>query len=563
MRVFQNSYRDQAGVLRKTRMWYIEFTDHLERRRRVSGLRDRRQTEAIGRNVEKLVRCKVSGEALDPPLIKWVETCLPALRARLGRIGLLDAGRIAALRPLLTQLDGEPGAPGFCQTLAAKGDTPRHVKLLCARVRRVIEGCQFTYWSDISPSRLTAYLADLREDSVDAQGNIKPGISAQTFNFYLAAFKQFCRWMVRDGRASKSPVAHLQGLNVRTDRRHDRRALSVKEVRWLLETTRSEPRRFGMTGPQRAMLYRLAIETGLRAGELASLTAGSFDLSGARPTVTVLAGYSKRRREDVLALRPDTAAELRDALSRMLPHVKAFNVPDKTSKMFRADLAAARTVWLAGATTAQERRTRERSAFLSFRDGSGRVADFHALRHTAGSLLAASGAHPKVAQAIMRHSDINLTLSRYSHIYAGQEADAVAALPDLSLPAEQADAATGTDGRTIEGNLPADTHLPDGQGHGRQAVPKTLARNLAHEGGFQRTSAVHGGLEAQNDDSANALENIGQTACLQGKMNTSARSSAGQSIGFLNRRSEVRVLSGVLADRAACPPPGLRQRTRV
>jgi len=81
---------------------------------------------------------------------------------------------------------------------------------------------------------------------------------------------------------------------------------------------------------------------------------------------------------------------------------------------------------------------------------AGRVADFHALRHTAGSLLAAAGVHPKVAQAVMRHSDMNLTLSRYSHVYAGQETDAVAALPDLSAPASESTKATGTDDATAQ-----------------------------------------------------------------------------------------------------------------
>ncbi|MEI7836642.1 MAG: hypothetical protein WCK05_09545 [Planctomycetota bacterium] len=45
----------------------------------------------------------------------------------------------------------------------------------------------------------------------------------------------------------------------------------------------------------------------------------------------------------------------------------------------------------------------------------------------------------------MRHSDVNLTLSRYSHVYAGQETDAVAALPDLSGPARESAKMTGTD----------------------------------------------------------------------------------------------------------------------
>ena len=96
------------------------------------------------------------------------------------------------------------------------------------------------------------------------------------------------------------------------------------------------------------------------------------------------------------------------------------------------NLAAARKAWLDEAKTSAERQRREESDFLAYRDAAGRVADFDALRHTTSSLLAASGAHPKVAQAIMRHSDINLTLSRYSHVYSGDEAAAVAKLPDFA-----------------------------------------------------------------------------------------------------------------------------------
>jgi len=48
-------------------------------------------------------------------------------------------------------------------------------------------------------------------------------------------------------------------------------------------------------------------------------------------------------------------------------------------------------------------------------DDAGRYAVFHSLRHSTGSLLAAAGVHPKVAQSIMMHSSINLTMSRYTH----------------------------------------------------------------------------------------------------------------------------------------------------
>ena len=90
-----------------------------------------------------------------------------------------------------------------------------------------------------------------------------------------------------------------------------------------------------------------------------------------------------------------------------------FNLPSRTGDMIHADLA---------------------DAGISYVDDSGRYADFHSLRYTTGSLLAASGVHPKVAQSLMRHSDINLTLSRYSHVFKGQENEAIAKLSDLSQP---------------------------------------------------------------------------------------------------------------------------------
>jgi hypothetical protein len=60
------------------------------------------------------------------------------------------------------------------------------------------------------------------------------GLSAQTYNHYLKAAKQFTRWLVRDQRTPTDPLAHLSRLNVKVDRRHDRRALSEEEFTRLI-----------------------------------------------------------------------------------------------------------------------------------------------------------------------------------------------------------------------------------------------------------------------------------------------------------------------------------------
>ena len=44
---------------------------------------------------------------------------------------------------------------------------------------------------------------------------------------YTRAIKQFCRWMIDAVRATSSPVAGLKIVNAESDRRHERRALTL------------------------------------------------------------------------------------------------------------------------------------------------------------------------------------------------------------------------------------------------------------------------------------------------------------------------------------------------
>jgi hypothetical protein len=131
-------------------------------------------------------------------------------------------------------------------------------------------------------------------------------------------------------------------------------------------------------------------------------------------------------REATIPLKQDTARVLQEYLASKLPTAGAFDLPHPCSmpRMFRRDLKAAK---------------------IEPEDNGKGKLDFHSLRHTFGSILAASGVHPKTAQDLLRHSDINLTMSRYTHTLRGQQLSAIESLPDLS-PSEQKDnlAATGT-----------------------------------------------------------------------------------------------------------------------
>ena len=60
-------------------------------------------------------------------------------------------------------------------------------------------------------------------------------------------------------------------------------------------------------------------------------------------------------------------------------------------------------------------------------------ADFHSLRHTTASHLGKNKVTPRVAQGFLRHSDIRLTLQTYADPRLLEQAEALAALPDLPL----------------------------------------------------------------------------------------------------------------------------------
>jgi integrase len=56
---------------------------------------------------------------------------------------------------------------------------------------------------------------------------------------------------------------------------------------------------------------------------------------------------------------------------------------------------------------------------------------FHALRHTAATLLLLQGIHPKVVQERLGHSNTSMTLDTYSHLIPSMGRDAADKLDAL------------------------------------------------------------------------------------------------------------------------------------
>lgn len=332
--------------------------------------------------------------------------------------GLIDQFDEHAKRPLAEHVKD------YRRHLESKGNATSHVKLTTSYIQKVIAGCGFKVIRDLSASRVATWLSDLRTE----------GRSVRTSNAYLTAIKGFSRWLVRDRRASEDVLSHLATLNAKVDVRRERRTLEPTEIAKLIDAAQKGGQFRSLTGEDRAVLYHVALTTGLRASELASLTSKSLDLDSDPPTIAVEAAYSKHRRRDVLPLRHDVADILRNYLATCGRADNELLWPRSWSRkgsaiMIRKDLTA---------------------AGIPYEDNAGRVFDFHALRHQFISTLARSGAHPKEAQALARHSTITLTMDRYTHLGIMDLTSALDRLPAIptSTPDNKAaeQRATGTDG---------------------------------------------------------------------------------------------------------------------
>jgi integrase len=301
----------------------------------------------------------------------------------------------------------------FEAALRAKGRPPaeRNLALTLQRIRAVFDACAFRLPRDVDAGDVEEYLA-ARRRLPRAEG----GISAQSSNYYLQAVNQFCLWMVKRGRMTSNPLRDAEKCDPDLDRRHLRRDLKPEELTAVLAAAASSTRTmYGLAGPDRHMAYLTACATGFRVSELVSLTPESFDL-GPAPTAYLPARKAKNKKAATQPLPAAVAQELRHYLTGKPPGEPLWRGlrGGYAVLALRADLKAAGVPYVVQGP------------------GGPLYADFHALRHTFCTMLERSGVTPKVAQALARHSDVRMTLNRYTH---ADQASMARAVNGLGLPA--------------------------------------------------------------------------------------------------------------------------------
>jgi len=224
-------------------------------------------------------------------------------------------------------------------------------------------------------------------------------------------------------------------LNVEADRRRVRRALTVPELRRVIEAAVARgvakyrenhgdiapdlESKLVRLGAERAVIYEVAALTGLRLNELKTLEWQHLDFDKAPATLTIAAEHSKSRRVDTILLHEGVSDQLMDWLHRRIeelghspsPKERVFSISRRLTPQFKKDC---------------------KFAGVPLEDGAGRVVDFHSLRHTFAQLLVKQEVHPRTAQTMLRHRDIRTTMKVYVRDDLTAQKQALASLPSLS-----------------------------------------------------------------------------------------------------------------------------------
>lgn len=241
------------------------------------------------------------------------------------------------------------------------------------------------------------------------------GLSSKTLSDIYGLLHQALRAAERLGLVARDVSARVDRPRVKTP---EMRTLSREQANDLLRAAR---------GHWLEPLFRLALTTGMRHGELLALRWREVDLQGRRLSVVatlrwlhgeaIFTAPKTRRSRRQIALSPEMVAALRDW--RHLRRVWQMAAGPAWQGERYGD-----TVFVdqLGRPLQPHRVLRQYRALLAAA-GLPRIR-FHDLRHTCATLLLAQRVHPKVVSEMLGHATVTMTLDRYSHVLPDMQEEA-------------------------------------------------------------------------------------------------------------------------------------------
>ena len=233
--------------------------------------------------------------------------------------------------------------------------------------------------------------AATREDLLAVlAGEVQQGKSPRSISRYLSAYRQFYRWLLRDGKISADPVALIE--SPKTGRGLPK-ALSEEQV----ETLLAAPDTDTLLGLRDQAMLELMYATGLRVSELVGLELANLNLNQG-----VIRVMGKGQKERLVPIGAEAHDSLNIYLSTGRPEILK---GAQTDSVF--------------VTTRKSGMTRQAFWYMVNRyaaqcDISSKLSP-HMLRHSFATHLLNHGADLRVVQLLLGHSDLSTT-QIYTHI---------------------------------------------------------------------------------------------------------------------------------------------------
>ncbi len=324
----------------------------------------------------------------------------------------------------------------YIADLKSRGVNADRVKTSDTRLNAACDGCGFRWLRDLNADSLRKWLRSQSE------------MSAATYNWHVTLWTAFGNWLTGirlegkrpsqtgERRLMSNPFDGFGKRNEKDDRKRIARALTLDEMHRLLNTAQRRPLDDALTvrrgpnkgkpvakvsaerqaklkrlGTERALIYKTLILTGLRSNELRTLRVGELSF-GDVPFLVLRSCNEKSRKGSTVPLRSDLAADLKQWCEGMKATDLVFRVPTGLLRILNRDLIAA--------------------GIDKIDESNGRI-HLHAMRHSTGTHLSAAGVAPRTAQAVMRHSDIALTMNTYTDERILETSVAVESLPELPI----------------------------------------------------------------------------------------------------------------------------------
>lgn len=260
----------------------------------------------------------------------------------------------------------------------------------------------YPYIGTVAAERLTTPQAQAWIDDLVQKG-LGPGSVQPIVSVLMASMNE----AVRVGTLQHNPA---RGVRVPTIRQDAPLTWTAEQARTVLRCVADEPMWHAV--------YLLMLTVGMRPGELRALQWRDLDMARNRLHI--------RRTTSV---REDGTMGTREGTKRGTGRLVVLgDVVVDALRRWRGD---ASDPFIFGGASALPRHTWDRyHAALLDRAAVPKI-NRHAMRHTCASLMMDRGVHPRVVADVLGHSNITMTLNRYSHVSDAMQSSAAELMRDM------------------------------------------------------------------------------------------------------------------------------------